>query len=534
MYTHFYGFAEEPFRDAPDPRFFFDVPGNERTLNCLRRAAEEKSGWVLLSGEPGSGKTISIRRLLLKLAEKPDVKTVYIFQTRVSFEDLLKAILTGLSLSPTPAADSSLAEHFCRTVSQLLTPPGSLLLFLDEAQDFGVEVLEKIERFFGREFPRPERLQVFLSGQTSLEEKLNSQELRLLKQRIRYRCPVKKLTETEARRYLDHRLHLAGGKADIFSPQALSLIIRYGEGVPRTLNILCDNALRIGHQISEPKVSAAVVRKALKEMYAPAGREVIGEGPAAKKPFPRKLLYALAAAFGVFMLILFTAERPPKEKTPPNAAAVAPSPALKIEEPAPPPAQPEGNPPQKMLANPPFPKAQTDSLPAESQSPAAVSAPEEIKPQPKVKKVISVKKGATLNSLCGEHFGYTNVTLLDHIMALNPELTNPDLILVNQQIRLPDIGEESLVREAGKGIFRVFLGTFSRPDAVQSFRQEPLLKGREVEITSWKIGTGETWHRLSVGGFAGRDEALKTIRALKERGVLPSFGGSPAQFGKNA
>jgi general secretion pathway protein A len=532
MYTHFYGFSEEPFRDTPDPRFLFAVPGHERALNCLRQGIEEKNGWILLSGEPGSGKTILIRHLLSGLHGKPGFKGVYIFQTRISFEDLLKEILSELGLHPEPPEGKSIGEHFSRSVSPILSSAGTLALFLDEAQDLNVEVLERLYRYFSREYPRPDQIRIIFSGQPPLAEKLDSQELRSLRQQIRFQCLLKPLAGAEARRYLDHRLHLAGGKADVFTPEALDLVIRYGEGIPRTLNIIGDNALRIGHQISAPKISAEIVRKALKAMYIPTARKGTAGGRAISNPLFGKTLYSLAAVLALLALVLFAVDNAPKEKGGVSAQAEPAPPKIKKEDL--PPSKPEPKPAPEEAEERPSGEKQIASERPEPQVLPAKFSPPAAKAEAKVKKIINVKKGATLNSLCWQHYGYANITLLDHIMALNPELTDPNLILISQKIRLPDIGEEMLVCEKATGKFQIFLGTFSRPDVAGAFSQEPLLKGKELEITARKMATGETWHRLSAGIFSGKEEALKTTRALKEKGVLPSFGGTPAQTGKNA
>lgn len=532
MYTHFYGFSEEPFRDTPDPRFLFAIPGHQRALTCLRQGIEEKSGWILLSGEPGSGKTLLIHHLLQFLREKSGVKTVYIFQTRISFEDLLKEILSELNLPPVSPAGAPVAEHFLHAVSQFLSPGDTLTLFLDEAQDFSVETLQKIHHFFSKAYPRPEQIQIVLSGQTPLEEKLQAQDLRLLHQRIKSRCLIKPFAAQESRRYIDHRLHLAGGNSDLFTPEALNLIIRCGEGIPRTLNIICDNSLRIGHQLSEPKISAAIVRKALQEMYSQSGRgRVIWEPPKDKNLF-RKILYSLAAVLGLLSVIFFAGKFSQPE--PGKVSAVAEGIPAKIRKEAPPPPapKPEEKPPQAKEAEP-IPSAkETVSAPPGQTAIPAPSSLQESKEETKVKKTVHVKKGATLNSLCGEHYGFTNITLLDHIMVLNPELTNPNLILINQKILLPDIQEEILIQEKPGGKVQVFLGTFAYPDFARTFGEEPLLKGKQIDITPRKLQTGETWHRLSAGVFASKEEALKMVRALRGKGLLPSFGGAPPKSGK--
>jgi general secretion pathway protein A len=533
MYTHFYGFSEEPFRDTPDPRFLFAVPGNEHALNCLTQGIQDRKGWIHLSGEPGSGKTVLIRHLLQVLQGKLGVKTVYIFQTRISFEDLLKEILSQLNLPPVPPAGVSIAGHFSLSVSPFLNPRETLVLFFDEAQDFSLEALEKISLFFGKEYPHPEQVQIILSGQAPLEEKLNSQELRFLQQRIKARCRIRPLADQEARRYIEHRLHLAGGKPEIFTPEALNLIVRYGEGIPRTLSIIGDNALRIGHQISEPTISASVVRKALKEMYIHTGRDGVAREPGTRTPFFRKSLYSGAAVLGLLTAIFFAWEYSREQKVEVKVKAETPPAATRKPEPPPPAPKPEEKPAPKTEAEPFSPeKGNIPEPPAKQALTAPVSFPGS-KTELKAKKTITVEKGATLNSLCWEHYGFTNVTLLDHIMVLNPEVTNPNLILINQNIRLPEIREESLLRGKSNGKFQVFIGTFPYPDIARTYGEEPFLKGKKIEIILRKLASGEIWHRLAAGDFENREAALKALRALKEKGLLPSFGGSPPRTGKN-
>lgn len=267
MYTHFYGFSEEPFRDTPDLRFLFAGSDRQRAIGSLIQGIEEKSGWTTLIGDPGSGKTILIHYLLESLKAKDAVKTAFIFQARISFEDLLRKILIELNLPLLSASGTEFAEHFLRSVLQILTPENTLIVFLDEAQDFDVEVLGKIADFFGNDFQRPEQIHIIFSGQPLLAEKLRAEALHRLTQRIAFRCFLRPFTAPESRQYLDHRLRIAGGNSDRITPEALNLIIRHGEGIPRTINILCDNAFRIAHRFSEPNISAKIVRKALGEMY---------------------------------------------------------------------------------------------------------------------------------------------------------------------------------------------------------------------------------------------------------------------------
>ena len=524
MYTHFYSFSEEPFRDSPDPRFLFLTPSHQRTLGSLIQGIEEKSGWLILTGEPGTGKTVLIHHLLEFLKGKPGIKSAFIFQTRNSLEDLLKEILSELNLPPGPPTGVPITEHFKRSIAQTLSPVETFVIFLDEAQDFSVEMLEKISNFFDDEYQHPGQLQIILSGQSQLEEKLRSRVLHHLNQRIRIRCLIKPLTAQESQRYIDHRLHLVAGNPDIISPEALRLIIRYGEGIPRTINIICDNALRIGHQLSESNISAEIVTKALRETYIQTSESRFPGKPAKAKSLFKKTIYSLAAITVLFLVILFAREYSRWSKGSVNPKAEVRPAQFENEEPIQPSQKSEEMPPQKKEAEP-IPSAKHIlSEPGAKTPPLRLTPPKEFKIAKRVKKVISVKKGRTLSNLCLEHYGFATLTLLDHIMVLNQEITNPSFLHAGQKIKLPDINDECLIQEITDGKVQVFLGTFSHPDFAGMFREEALLSGKEIKIASRKIEGGETWYRFSAGVFANKEEALKIVRALKEKRILPSFG----------
>jgi hypothetical protein len=227
------------------------------------------------------------------------------------------------------------------------------------------------------------------------------------------------------------------------------------------------------------------------------------------------------------LVIFFAKEYSQREKGNINAKTEGTPATIKKEEPLPSVPKPEEMASQEKEAEP-IPSANIP--PSEPSRQTALPAPASLKDpriEERVIKIINVKKGVTLKSLCWEHYGFANITLLDHLMVLNPEITNPNLILVNQKIRLPYVKEENLLQEKPGGEVHIFLGTFSHLDFSRIFREDPLLKGREIEITPRRIETGETWHRFSAGTFANKEEALKLVRALKGKGLLPSFGGSP-------
>jgi len=139
----------------------------------------------------------------------------------------------------------------------------------------------------------------------------------------------------------------------------------------------------------------------------------------------------------------------------------------------------------------------------------------------KIKKVIVVKKGDTLSSMCLENYGWFDLTLLDCLLHLNPEITDPNLILPQQKIKLPDATEQSLLVPASGHTLRVYLGTFRDRDEAQAFREHPALKGKEIKTIARRILREGTWYRLEAGDFSSEEEALKAIRILKKEGLLP-------------
>jgi hypothetical protein len=143
----------------------------------------------------------------------------------------------------------------------------------------------------------------------------------------------------------------------------------------------------------------------------------------------------------------------------------------------------------------------------------------------RIKKVIVVKSGNTLNSLLVENYGWAHSTLLDYIVQLNPEITDPDVIEINERIQLPEISEESLLIPVVDGAFKIYLGTFGDRNEAWVFKQEAALKGKEIATTVRKISPKETWFRLEAGNFPSKEEAMKVILVLKKQRLLPALSG---------
>lgn len=261
MYNDFYGFSEEPFALNPDPRFFLLTPNHKKVLDLMVYGITERRGFILLTGEKGTGKTAFIQKLLQTL--DPRIKAISIFQPPQSFDQLLEFILRSLKLPVGERKKSLLWRQFIDYISNGAGQDANLAIIADNAQELSKEFLEELRELWN---PKPGRLQEVLVARPEIEDKLNSRDLRQLKQRIALRCRLEPLTEEESLDYIDHRLKKAGGQiSEIFLPEALSLICLHSRGIPETINILCTKSLWAGYSISKKPVDSSLVKEVLED-----------------------------------------------------------------------------------------------------------------------------------------------------------------------------------------------------------------------------------------------------------------------------
>ena len=259
MYTEFYGLSERPFDLSPDPKFLHLTSSHRETLASMLYGIRERRGFLAVTGEVGTGKTTLINTLLNSLDEK--VRTASIFRKYDTVHELLRTILYEFGV-PIPSKDQftlwqQLDEYLLATASRHETA----VLIIDEAQNLSNRMLEEIRTLSNLETQKTKLLQIILVGQPEMDGKLNSEELRQLRQRIAIRRRVLPLSNDEIEAYISHRLKLVGGIVyTLFTRDALSLISRYSKGIPRTINIICDNALLIGYAVAQKKVDGAIIR----------------------------------------------------------------------------------------------------------------------------------------------------------------------------------------------------------------------------------------------------------------------------------
>ncbi len=274
MYCDYYGFAEEPFDITPDPSFLYLSPGHEEVLTSIVYGIQGRRGLMAVIGEVGTGKTTILNTALEWLSKK--TKVAYVISFDLSFDDLLAMALVKLGLATTDQTLSKMdaLNRLNEFALKQLADGGNVAFIVDEAQNLSWRSMENLRLLSNLETPKHKLVQIVLSGQPELAVKLDQPEVRQLTQRISLRRYISPLKEVETYEYMQHRLEVAGYKGPLlFSQNARRLIWQFSEGIPRKINILCDNALLIGFRKHQKKIHTPVVQIALKELrWVPQGR----------------------------------------------------------------------------------------------------------------------------------------------------------------------------------------------------------------------------------------------------------------------
>src|SRR5271166_1113258 len=243
MYKSFFGLKESPFNVNPDPRFLFLTKQIEEALTGLMYGIQTRKGFITLTGEVGTGKTTLVNRLLDWLHHRP-TRTAFLFNSRMNSTQLFDFVLAEFDI---PCESKSKSQQLLKLNHWLLEryrAGETVILIVDEAQNLTFPVLEEIRLLTNLETSTEKLLQIVLSGQPELEEKLRLPELRQLRQRIMLRCKTAPLSKEQTRDYIAERLRIAGSSGQpVFSDQAIDAIHIYSLGIPRVINLLCEHSL---------------------------------------------------------------------------------------------------------------------------------------------------------------------------------------------------------------------------------------------------------------------------------------------------
>ncbi len=258
MYKEFYGLRANPFNVNPDPRYLFLTRHTEEALACLTYGIQSRKGFVLLTGEVGTGKTTLINKLLewLRLQQ---VATAFVFNSRLNTTQFLDYMMADFGIPCESKAKSQVLLRLYNWLLDRYRAGETAVLIVDEAQNLTDEVLEEIRMLTNLETFTEKLLQIVLVGQPELEHRLKQPQLRQLRQRLTLRARTHALTLDETKAYIQQRLRIAGSNGQqIFEPESVVAIHRYADGIPRVINLLCEHCLVSGF-VDQQKVIGALV-----------------------------------------------------------------------------------------------------------------------------------------------------------------------------------------------------------------------------------------------------------------------------------
>jgi len=265
MYCQFYGLKERPFNVTSDPAFFFLSRKHEEALSHLLYGVSQRKGIIVLTGEIGTGKTTLCRFFLNQLNN--NTKTAFILNPHFSETQLLEAIVKDFGINVKSKSRLALIWELNKFLLTESEAHNNVALIIDEAQNLRPRLLEQVRLLSNLETDKDKLLQVVLVGQPELNRRLDLYDLRQLRQRIMVKYHISPLGQDEIRRYINHRLNIAGSDSKVaFTDEAIGTIADFSSGTPRLINMLCDRSLLAGFVAGSKQIDLDIVRKCINEL----------------------------------------------------------------------------------------------------------------------------------------------------------------------------------------------------------------------------------------------------------------------------
>ena len=427
MYLGFYGLKKQPFHITPDPEFLYLSPSHKEALAAIIYGIQERKGFVTITGAVGVGKT-TILRSYLDSAKTKRLKIIYIFNAKLTFEGLLKTIYRELNL-PIESDDTvEMVNRLYEVLIEEYKQENTVVLVVDEAQNMPVDTLESLRMISNLDTSKDKLIQIVLVGQPEFEAELSLDRLRQLKQRLAIRSTILPLTKEESLEYIKFRLQKAGSPSTlVFSAPALKEIIKKSAGIPRLLNVLCDNALITGFGYQKKPVTKSIVKEIIRDLDG-------SRRPSSRRwqvPATVALVGMLAGAFWVsshwqtvygkveeLMVVVHgkqgSAVQEMKQSEAPVAKVGQPQAAVQVRE------------------------------PGSRQSGTNYSGSTK-----------TVTSGDNLSRLSHEVYGRSGVEVIKLIRQYNPQITNPNVIYPGARIVFPDLPVKGEGRTDGRRLAAV-------------------------------------------------------------------------------
>jgi type II secretory pathway predicted ATPase ExeA len=493
MYDSYFGFPDSPFRVTPDPRFFYNNSVYQEAYAILRYGIEARKGFTVISGETGTGKTTMLRRLMRNLGGS--VHSVFIFNTYLDFPELLQLILHDLGLGSKESNMLGLIHELNDYLLEQLKRDHVVAVLIDEAQNLSAEALEGLRLLSNLETDQEKLIQIVLMGQPELEAKLDQPNLRQLKERVALRCRLLPLKTEEVGPYIDFRLRAAGYEGtNMFHRDAVHQIACCSRGIPRLINIICDNALLVAFAGSQKTVSANMIKEVADDLKlgsevasAPAFVASNSEREARVHERPKRFAQYKAnpiLSVGVrtlLVIFLFVAV----------ASVLASQDFLGA----------SGRNIEAFKHNL---KRWVGASAAPKSKPQRITSDAERKP--KEHRVV-IQRGSTIEKIAHDAYG-ANATLgLDLIKEFNPKIKNVNLVFPGQDLLLPPLTRETLLRKQPSGSYRLIAAAFRTRAGASLYARRLSDKGYQVIITSNLTSDDLSLHRVEIGGLRSIEEA---------------------------
>jgi general secretion pathway protein A len=283
MYKTFFSLRTSPFGASPDPRFLFMVPQVREVLACLEYGISSRKGFVVLTGEVGTGKTTLLKSALSSFSRSL-VSTAFVFNPRLEILDFLEFVLTDFGIPPEKPTKSGMLLQLNRWLVERFRANETCVIVVDEAQNLSWELLEEIRLLTNLETSAEKLVQIVLSGQPELEEKLRHPRLRQLRQRISVWARTSPLNLEETHAYVAERLRIAGAIYPIFTPQAIDHVYQYSKGIPRLINLICEHALISAYVDQTDSIAARIVESVAVELEVDCQPFLLGPDAAQRAP----------------------------------------------------------------------------------------------------------------------------------------------------------------------------------------------------------------------------------------------------------
>lgn len=283
MVLDFYNLTCQPFGVVPDPRFLLMSQTHREALASLTYGLHEERGFLALAAPPGMGKTTLLFHLLERL--RGHARTAFLFQTQCDPENFFRYLVRELGMIPGPDM-ASIHEQLNQTLLSEARSGRTFILMVDEGQGLQPSVLETIRLLSNFESPGRKLLQIIVAGQLGLVETLVRDDMEQLRQRISIFASLKPFNEHEVAEYISHRVKVAGHRgASLFADDALELIARSSEGIPRNINNICFNALSIGFALKSKRIGRDIVAEVLADRHIESLVPTKAATPSTAKPY---------------------------------------------------------------------------------------------------------------------------------------------------------------------------------------------------------------------------------------------------------